>query len=229
MRARQPIPAAVQLRSVACRYSGRRPLRAVPHVVIRRRKHGIGSSPERSASRLARLEAALFVAREPLSTRRLAQLASLSDATEARTLVGELIRQLDRRNSSFIVERVAGGYQLLTRPKFAPWLRKIAPAAQEVRLSQPALETLAVVAYRQPVGRAEIEAIRGVQCGELLRQLMDRDLLRIVGRSDELGRPLLYGTTRRFLHMNGLGSLDDLPHAAKLRKDQTSRKLGVAE
>lgn len=229
MRAKPPIPAAVQLRSAAYRYSGRRPFRAAPHIVISRRKHGIASSPERSASRLARLEAALFVAREPLSTRRLAQLANLSDATEARTRVGELIRQLDRRGSSFLVERVAGGYQLLTRPKFATWLRKIAPAAREVRLSQPALETLAVVAYRQPVGRAEIEAIRGVQCGELLRQLMDRDLLRIVGRSDDLGRPLLYGTTRRFLQANGLGSLDDLPHAAKLRKDQTSGKLRVAE
>jgi segregation and condensation protein B len=158
--------------------------------------------------------------------RRLAQLANLSDATEARTLLAELGRRYDRRGSAFMIEPLAGGYQLLTRPKFAPWLRKIAPSAQEVRLSQPALETLAVVAYRQPVGRAEIEAIRGVQCGELLRQLMDRDLLRIVGRSDELGRPILYGTTRRFLQMNGLSSLDDLPHAAKLRKDQTSGKLG---
>jgi segregation and condensation protein B len=182
-----------------------------------------------SPTRLTRLEAVLFLAREPLSLRRLAHLANLADATEARTLVGELGRRHDCRGSAFVVERVAGGYQLLTRPKFAPWLQKIVPPAQEMRLSHPALETLVVVAYRQPVGRAEIEAIRGVQCGELLRQLMDRDLLRIVGRSEELGRPLLYGTTRRFLHLNGLNSLDDLPHAGKLRKDQTSGTLGTAE
>jgi segregation and condensation protein B len=87
-----------------------------------------------------------------------------------------------------------------------------------VRLSAPALETLSVVAYRQPALRAEIEAIRGVACGEILRQLMDRDLLRIVGRSEELGRPLRYGTTRRFLQLFGLRSLDDLPWAAQLRR-----------
>jgi segregation and condensation protein B len=169
------------------------------------------------------------MAHEPLSLRRLAQLANLADGTEARTLLVELSRRYDRRGSAFVVEPIAGGHQLLTRPKFAPWLRKVAPAAQEVHLSQPALETLVVVAYRQPVTRADIEAVRGVQCGELLRQLMDRDLLRIVGRAEELGRPLLYGTTRRFLHMNGLGSLDDLPHAAKLRKDQSSGKLRTSE
>jgi segregation and condensation protein B len=99
----------------------------------------------------------------------------------------------------------------MTRPKFAPWLRAIAPTEREIRLSAPALETLAVVAYRQPVLRAEVEAIRGVACGEILRQLMDRDLLRIVGRSEELGRPLRYGTTKRFLEVFGLTNLDKLP------------------
>ena len=220
-------PVAVRLSSVAHRYCRELPLRANRQRLIRRRRRQTSAAMS-SPTRLARLEAALFLAREPLSLRRLAQLASLLDATEARTLIVELARRYDIRGSAFVIEPVAGGYQLLTRPKFAAWLRKVAPAAQEVRLSQPALETLAVVAYRQPVGRAEIEAIRGVQCGELLRQLMDRDLLRIVGRSEELGRPLLYGTTRRFLQVNGLGSLDDLPHATKLRKDQTSGKLEAA-
>jgi segregation and condensation protein B len=84
----------------------------------------------------------------------------------------------------------------------------------EVRLSAPALETLAVVAYRQPLGRAEIEAVRGVQCGEILRQLMERDLVRIVGRSEELGRPFLYGTSKRFLQVFGLRHLDELPRPA---------------
>lgn len=116
---------------------------------------------------------------------------------------------------------VAGGFQLMSRPKFAPWLRRL-HGQTEVRLSPPAIETLAVVAYRQPIPRADIEAIRGVQCGEILRQLMERELVRIVGRSDDLGRPFLYGTTRQFLQVFGLRHLDELPRPELIRKDQTS-------
>ena len=162
-------------------------------------------------ARIARLEAVLFLSREPLGSRKLAQLAGLADGTKARTLVRALNRRYDGEGSAFRVEEVAGGFQLLTRPKFAPWLRRLHSTALEVRLSAPALETLAVVAYRQPALRAEIEAIRGVQCGEVLRQLIERDLVRIVGRSEELGRPLLYGTTRQFLQVFGLRHLEDLP------------------
>ena len=101
---------------------------------------------------------------------------------------------------------------MTTRPAYSPWLGRFAdPAAGSTRLSGAAAETLAIVAYRQPVVRAEVEAIRGVGCGEVLRQLLEVDLLRIVGRSEQLGRPLLYGTTGRFLELYGLGSLDDLP------------------
>jgi segregation and condensation protein B len=105
----------------------------------------------------------------------------------------------------------------MTRAKFAPWLRRLHSAPVENRLSAPAMETLAVVAYRQPVLRADIEAIRGVQSGEVLRQLIERDLVRIVGRSDELGRPFLYGTTKQFLQVFGLRHLDELPKAGELR------------
>ncbi|MBX7073771.1 MAG: SMC-Scp complex subunit ScpB [Pirellulales bacterium] len=171
---------------------------------------------------MARLEAALFVSREPQSLRKLAQLANLADGTEARTLVRQLNRYYDASACAFRVEEVAGGYRLLTRPQFGAWLRRLHRTPVETRLSAPALETLAVVAYRQPVVRAGIEAIRGVQCGEILRQLMDRDLLRIVGRSSELGRPLLYGTTKRFLEVFGLKGLDELPRAAELRVAATS-------
>jgi segregation and condensation protein B len=115
------------------------------------------------------------------------------------------------------VAQVAGGYQLLSRREFSQWLRPQGTVDREIRLSPPALETLAVVAYRQPVLRAEVEAIRGVACGEILRLLMDRDLLHIVGRSEELGRPLRYGTTKRFLEVFGLCNLDQLPWAAELR------------
>jgi segregation and condensation protein B len=153
-----------------------------------------------------------------LSLRKLAQSANLTDGTEARTLLTELRRCYDARGCAFQVEQLAGGYQLMTRPKFAPWLRPLVPSHEAVRLSPPALETLAVVAYRQPVLRAEVEAIRGVACGEILRQLMDRDLLRIVGRSEELGRPLWYGTSKRFLQVFGLCNLDQMPLADALRR-----------
>ena len=169
-----------------------------------------GDVDARSPS-MASVEAVLFMARQPLGSRKLAQFAGLADGTKARTLVRALNRRYDAEGSAFRVEEVAGGFQLLTRPKFAPWLRRLHPLPVEVRLSAPAQETLAVVAYRQPVLRAEIEAIRGVQCGEILRQLIERDLVRIVGRSEELGRPLLYGTTVRFLQVFGLRHLEDLP------------------
>lgn len=170
------------------------------------------------ATRLARMEAVLFLSREPLGSRKLAQLANLSDGTEARTLMRRLNEQYDAEGRAFRVEEIAQGYHLLTRPKFAPWLRRLTGTDTAVRFSHPALETLAVVAYRQPVLRAEIESVRGVQCGEILRQLMERSMVRIVGRADELGRPMLYGTTRQFLQTFGLKHLDDLPRADQLRR-----------
>ena len=170
--------------------------------------------------RAARLEAVLFIAREPLNTRKLAQFAGLADGTEARTLIRQLNRWYDQSGSAFRAEELAGGFQLLSRLKFGPWLRRLYSSPVEVRLSGPAQETLAVVAYRQPVLRAEIEAIRGVDCGEILRQLMDRDLVRTAGRANELGRPYRYATTKRFLQVFGLKHLDDLPRAEELRTPQ---------
>ena len=175
------------------------------------------ASPSGRDVRIKRLEAVLFLAREPLSSRKLCQFASLADATEARTLIRRLNELYDANGRAFRVEDVAGGYQLLTRSPFAAWLRRLEYVPNEIRLSGPAMETLSVIAYRQPTGRAEIEAIRGVNCGEMVRQLMDRDLVRIQGRSEELGRPYLYATTRRFLQLFGLRSLDKLPHVAELQ------------
>ncbi len=172
---------------------------------------------ESDEARLRRLEAVLFLAREPLNSRKLSQYANLADGTEARTLIRRLNAWYDAVGRAFRVEEMAGGFRLMTRPKFGAWLKRLTHTPSEVRLSAPALETLAVVAYRQPVLKAAIEAIRGVQCGEVLRQLMERDLVRIVGRSDELGRPYLYGPTKRFLEVFGLRSLDDLPRAETLR------------
>jgi segregation and condensation protein B len=170
---------------------------------------------------LARLEAVLFLAREPLNTRKLAQLAHLADGTEARTLVRRLNRFYDETGCAFTAQELAGGYQLMSRGKFATWLGRLNPNPREMRLSAPALETLAVVAYRQPVMRSEIEAIRGVDCGEILRQLLERSLVRTAGRAEELGRPYLYATTRRFLQVFGLRDLEDLPRAESLRNPPT--------
>jgi segregation and condensation protein B len=183
--------------------------------------------PTARSDGLARLEAVLFLARQAQASRKLAQLAGLADGTEARTLVRKLNRLYDTEGSAFRVEEVAGGFQLMSRSKFARWLRRLHSQPVEIRLSAPAMETLAVVAYRQPVLRAEIEAIRGVQCGEILRQLIERDLVRIVGRSEELGRPLLYGTTRQFLQVFGLRHLDELPRRELLQVAQL-RPAGTA-
>jgi len=160
-------------------------------------------------AKIARLEAVLFLSREPISTRKLANLANLADGTEARTLVRELGRRYQQRSSALQVVDVAGGVQLLTQPQLAPWIRRLHGDLEEMTLSAPALETLSVV--------AEVEAIRSVQCGEILRVLMERDLLRIVGRADELGRPFLYGTTKKFLQVFGLRRLEQLPEIDQIR------------
>ncbi len=168
-------------------------------------------SPLRRSEEQARLEAALFLAREPLPTRKLAKLARLSDGTRARALIRELNAAFDADGSAYRVEWIAGGFQLLSRAAFGPWLRRVMESAPETRLSNAAMETLAIVAYRQPATRADIEAIRGVGCDEMLRHLLDRDLIAIGGRSDELGRPNVYITTKQFLQVFGLGHIDELP------------------
>lgn len=160
---------------------------------------------------LARLEAALFLAREPLATRRLAKLARLPDGTRARSLIRELRRLQEESGSAVRVEPIAGGFQLLSRAAFGPWIRRLHDHPGVARLSPAGLETLAIVAYRQPVTRAEIEAIRGVGSEEMLRQLLERDLVAVGGRAEDLGRPNVYVTTRRFLAAFGLARIEDLP------------------
>jgi segregation and condensation protein B len=165
----------------------------------------------------ARVEALLFVSESALSARRLAQLAMLSDSDQATQIVQELNAAYDRDRSAFRIERAANGYLLLTRPVFAHWLGRVHNRQGDVKLSPPALETLTVIAYRQPITRAEIEAVRGVQCAEMLKQLLERGLVRIAGEDNSLGRPYLYETTRQFLEAFGLGGLDELPLADRLR------------
>ena len=171
----------------------------------------IATGPLGRDARLALVEAALVAADEPLTTRRLAVVVGLEDATEARRLVRKLQSLYEQEGSAFQVEELAGGFQLLTRPQYHPWLTRLRRTGLDLKLSSAARETLAIVAYRQPIMRADIEAVRGVQCGDILRMLMEKGLVRIAGRHDSLGRPVLYGTTKRFLQVFGLRSLKDLP------------------
>lgn len=177
----------------------------------------VPSDPLARDGKLARVEAALFVADEPLPAKKLADAAGMTDAAEARRLVGRLRELLDADGSAFEVAELAGGYQLLTRAAFHPWLLRLRRTGHDLRLTPTALETLAVIAYRQPVTRAEVEAVRGVACAETIRVLMERGLVRAAGRHDSLGRPQVYGTTRKFLQAFGLNTLSELPEADGLK------------
>ena len=176
------------------------------------------SDVRRRTAKMARLEAVLFVADEPLPVKRLVQLATLADIEEAEELVARLNAAYDAAGSSFRIEPVATGLRLLTRRQFVFWLDKLHQRQAALKLTPPMLETLAIVAYRQPLTRADLEAVRGVQSAEMLKQLMERELVRIAGEDNSLGRPFLYETTRKFLELYGLQSLDDLPMAQRLRR-----------
>ena len=131
--------------------------------------------------------------------------------------VGELNGVYDETGRAFRIEKVAGGYRIMTRPEFAPVLAAFHKARGGNRLGKAAVETLSIIAYKQPITRAHLEAIRGVGCGEILRSLLERRLITIKGRAEELGRPMLYGTTKEFLDAFGLSTLKDLPTAAELQ------------
>lgn len=176
------------------------------------------ADPHARDPRLARVEAALFLADEPLTARKIATAAGLADTAEARRQLNRLRELYDADATAFQLEEIAGGYQLLTRPAYKPWLQRAHRTDGEVRLTPAALETLAVIAYRQPIPRAEVEAIRGVACAEILTHLIEKGLIKIVGRHESLGRPVLYGTTKRFLQAFGLGSLRDLPDSEPRRE-----------
>jgi segregation and condensation protein B len=179
--------------------------------------------------RLALVEAALLAADEPLTLRRLAAVADLTDVSEARRLVERLRVLYDEDGTAFQVEELAGGFQVLTRPEYHPWLARLRRAGTDLRLTAATRETLAIIAYRQPITRADVEAIRGVQSSDVLHQLMEKALVRIAGRDDSLGRPILYGTTRKFLQAFGLSTLRDLPQAQELVDPARKRKKAQPE
>lgn len=161
------------------------------------------------------IEALLFSHPDPLSPRKLRELLPEWKEGEIREALRELIEDYDRMGLSFGIEEVAGGYQFRTKPEWAPWIRRLKKVTP-IKLTRAALETLAIVAYKQPVTRGEIEEIRGVDSGWVLASLMEKGLIKPVGRKEVPGRPLLYGTTDKFLEVFGLKSLGDLPSLREL-------------
>lgn len=157
------------------------------------------------------VEALLFASETPVEADRIQEVLDLGSAREARELVQELAARLDGQGRALQIIEVGGGFRLVTRPDVAPWLVKLARSRTRSRLSRSALETLAIVAYRQPVSRPDIDAVRGVNSEAVLDNLLDRRMLRIAGRKDSPGRPFLYETTRDFLVAFGLRDLADLP------------------
>jgi len=169
-----------------------------------------------------RVEALLFASERSLSETKMKTVLGIEDddaTKQIKVAIETLNASYDREARTFRIERIAGGYRVMTREELAPLVSRLHAERQQQKLSQAALETLSIIAYRQPVMRAEIEVIRGVACGDVLRGLMDRRLVKIVGRAEELGRPMLYGTTKEFLAIFGLANLNDLPDVQGLARE----------
>ncbi|MFM8640262.1 MAG: SMC-Scp complex subunit ScpB [Planctomycetota bacterium] len=176
-----------------------------------------------------RVEAVLMIADRPLTDARIAEILGVPLTLPQKRgqppvppPVPSAIEALNARYAAdgriFRIESVAGGWQVMTLPAFGPIVARMKGVREQGRLTQAALESLAIIAYRQPILRADLESIRGVACGEVLRSLMDRRLVKIVGRADEVGRPMLYGTTNEFLKQFGIGKLEELPSSKELNR-----------
>jgi len=176
---------------------------------------GIATDHEITTQRV--IEAILFASESPLKLSKIVSILGVGSAREIRAHIQELNHRYEETGAAFRIEKIADGYQMLTLPAYNTWVRRLRQTKQESKLSPAALETLAIVAYKQPVVRAEVEAIRGVSAGEMLNRLRELGLVKIVGRAEDVGRPMLYGTTRRFLEAFGLSGLEDLPAVEELQ------------
>ena len=156
------------------------------------------------------IESLLFVAQEPLTIDRFKKILEQAETREIRQALEEISVEFEARKGGFYLDRVAGGYQVRSRPEYSDWIKKLLQP-KPFRLSKAALETLAIIAYKQPVIRSDVEHVRGVDCGGVLKVLLERGFIRVMGRKEIPGRPLIYGTTRRFLEVFGLETLKDLP------------------
>ena len=175
------------------------------------------------------IEALLFTSERPLSLEQIKEVLEQLDNQTIKSLIAQLKNEYADSGRSFNIVEVAGGYQLTTQPEYAPWLKKLYSKTRKEKLSHPALETLAIIAYRQPVTRHEVEDIRGVNVDGVLNTLMQRSLVRINGRKPIPGRPFLYSTTRQFLEFFGLQSLGDLPKLEEFEEFQSQDISGGQE
>ena len=164
------------------------------------------------------MHALLFVSDKPLSANRIAEILGDIDSEIVKSLLEELKTEINNNSLPYILKEIAGGYQLLVRPLFAPFIRKFLQIKKTRRMSPSLLETLAIIAYKQPITRVEVEAIRGVSVAHAFEQLQERNLIRVCGISELPGRPKLYRTTDEFLSMFGLNSLQDLPNVEELKE-----------
>ncbi|MBT4977031.1 MAG: SMC-Scp complex subunit ScpB [Gemmatimonadetes bacterium] len=164
------------------------------------------------------IEALLITASEPVTPGRLTNLLSGYNGRDIREAVDALNAQYEDAGHGILVVEIAGGYQLASRQEYGPWLRKYHKTSNQVRLSQAGLEALAIVAFKQPVTRIEIDSIRGVNSGGVLHTLLEVNMVRIVGRSEGIGKPMLFGTTREFLVHFGLKGLSELPKPKELEE-----------
>lgn len=162
------------------------------------------------------VEALIFAAEEPITLRKISNIIEGAESSQIQEAIQQLKNEYDTQGRAFQIEEIAGGFQLYTRQDFHEWVVKLRKKTSETKLSQAAIETLAIIAYKQPILRADVEAIRGVQSGQIIRLLMEKDLVKVVGRDESLGHPLLYGTTKKFLEHFGLKSTKELPKLEEL-------------
>ena len=175
------------------------------------------------------IESLLFVAEDPLTIDSIKKVLDSTDSNAIRNVLIELSSEYEARKGGFFLREVAGGFQIRTRPEYSQWIRRLL-RPNPLRLSNAALETLAIVAYKQPVIRSDIEHLRGVDCGGILRMLLERKLIRVVGRKEIPGRPMIYTTTKKFLELFELKDLKDLPSPKEIEElgDTSSESLAHA-
>lgn len=172
------------------------------------------------------IEALLFASEKPITSDQIREVLDNSLTPGAiRSLLNELNAEYLNTNRAFNIIEIAGGFQLATNPEYAPWLKKMFHRVKEDKLSRPSLETLAIIAYKQPISRVEIEQIRGVDSEGVLKTLLEKGLIKIMGRKDAPGRPLIYGTTKEFLQYFGLNSISQLPELEQAPKIEAQNEL----
>ena len=173
------------------------------------------------------IEAILFVSDKPITIEQVKDVLEGADGREIRRLIYELKEEYEKEERSFQVTEVAGGFQVVTHSTYSPWLKKLYKNRKKNRLSRAALETLAIIAYRQPIIRAEVEAVRGVNAEGVLATLLEKGLAKITGRRETVGRPFVYGTTREFLEYFGLNSLKELPQLKEFKEEDVKLEKPV--